>query len=150
MAELFTQEDVEHVLSSCREKAIPYGIRFGELTWLSNSRLALEASEFARDKGRSHQMDNAIFMAYFTHGQDIGDISLLLEIARGNELNSDELRAALENGLYSKRVSSGSDMARRLGVRAVPSFFIQDLPAITGVVDEDVFRKTLQGLAMKG
>jgi len=135
------------VLTACRQRSEPYELRFGELTWLSNSRLALEAAEFARDKGCYHPLHSALFKAYFTHGQDIGDMAVLLELAQKNGLDAGKLEAALDEGRYSIQVTQGSDEARRLKVTTVPTFFIEDLPPIPGAVSETVFREALQDLA---
>jgi len=146
ITELFSQWDVDHVLTVCRQRGDPYGIRFGERPWLSNSRLALEAAEFARAKGCYQPLHNALFKAYFSDGEDIGDMAVLLELASNNGLSADELEAALDEGRYSIQVTEGSVEAKRLGVTAVPSFFIEDLPVITGAVSESTFRKALQSL----
>lgn len=146
ITELFTQWDVDYVISTCRQRTERYGFTFADRPWLSNSRKALEAAEFARAKGKYHPMHNALFKAYFSDGQDIGDMKILLKLASENGLDSNELETALNEKTYAKTVAQGSEEARLLGVRAVPSFFIEDLPVITGAVHEDVFRKALQNI----
>jgi len=140
---------VEHILSVLRQRGEPYGLEFGDLVWLSNSRLSLEAAEFARAQGRYHDLHGAIFRAYFTDGKDIGDMAVLRELAHSIALDGKALETALDEGTYSGEVSAGSDEARERGVTAVPAFFIEDLPVITGAVHEDVFRKALRSVAEK-
>lgn len=134
-------------MEACRQKAAPYGLKFGDLKWLSNSRLSLEAAEYARDKGVYDDFHHAVFEAYFSDGKDIGDKNVLMECASRVGLDLDELSAVLDAGRYGPRVEEGSREARRLGVTAVPSFFIDDLPAITGAVAEERFREALESVA---
>lgn len=150
MTDLFSQWDVDHVFTTCRQRAEPYGLRFGELPWLSNSRLSLEAGEFARDMGRYTVFHHQIFKAYFSDGRDIGHMSVLMDVAGKSGLDARKLETLLDDGYYSIRVGHGSDDARRLGVTAVPCFFIEDLPPIPGAVHEDRFREVLNKVVKKG
>lgn len=147
MTELFSQFDIDNVTQTLRQRGKPYGIEFGDMHWLSNSRLALEAAEFARDHDNYHAMHMALFKAYFTDGQNIGNMDVLKAVAGECGLNPDAMAAALKEGRYSDRVADGSVLARQAGVTAVPTFVIEGQPAITGAVNEVVFREALQAAA---
>ena len=134
---------------ACRQKAAPYGLTFGDMKWLSNSRMSLEAAEFARDKGAYDAFHHEAFKAYFTDGIDIGNMQELLSIAERLDLNTTELESALKDGTFTERVKQGSEKAKQLGVTAVPSFFIEDLPVITGAVSEERFREALDSLSKR-
>ena len=45
---------------------------------LTNSLLALEATEYARDQGKEPAFSSAVYQAYFQNGQNIGDIDVIL------------------------------------------------------------------------
>lgn len=145
VTDLFSRFDVDNVLGECRRRGKPYNLEFGELTWLSNSRLSLRMGEFARDAGVYDAVHHALFKAYFTDGRDIGDMDVLLDLARQCGF-ADALQAALDSGQYLDRVKQGSEEARQRGVTAVPTFFIEGLPPITGAVSEERFREALQSL----
>ena len=66
------------------------GVNFGEVSRLSNSRMSLEASEYARDAGRFDSFHGRIFRAYFTETRDIGDLDVLLELAQEEGLDADD------------------------------------------------------------
>jgi len=144
MVEVFNQFDIDQVTMACRQKGAPYGVEFGDLALLSNTRLSLEAAEFARDAGVYVSYHHAVFEAYFTHGRNIGDMEVLLSIAESCGLNVIAMADALEQGVYTERVKSGSIEAKQMGVTAIPAFFIEDESAITGAVAEDRFREVLQ------
>lgn len=88
------------------------------------SRKALEAAEFARERGRYDTMHTAIFKAFFETGQDIGDTEVLLEVGASVGFDRDELRAALEAGRFTEKVLADETLATRLGVSSVPTMFV--------------------------
>ena len=88
------------------------------------SRKALEAAEFAREKGLFDEMHTALFEAFFRDGRDIGDTDVLVEVGEGVGLDGEELRAALARGRYTHKVLADEELARRLGVDSVPTMFV--------------------------
>jgi len=141
--------DLEQVTQTLRERGEPYGLTFGDMTRLSNSRTALEAAEFARDAGRYDAFHHAAFRAYFTEGRDIGDRAVLRAVAEAAGLDPDGLDAALDDGRYRERLRTAHEEADRLGVKAIPCFFIADQPRLVGAVSEAAFRERLQAAATR-
>lgn len=147
--ELFDQFDIDNMTEVLRRRGEPYGIEFKGISLLSNSRLALEAAEFARDHGAYDEVHHALFKAYFTDGRNIGDREVLLDVLGGFGLDLEELVAALDEGRYTDRVKQGSAQAKQAGVTAIPSFVVDGIPTITGAIDESLFRKNLEQAARK-
>jgi len=146
MNELFSQFDVDHMLAECRRRVLPYDLKFGALTWLSNSHSSLEAAEYARENGHYDAFHHAVFKAYFSEKHDIGDRRVLQGIAKQIGLDPQELEKALNTGIHSNRVAQGTMEARKRGITAVPTFFIEDLPPIIGAAPENRFRSALQSI----
>ncbi|SOB59068.1 DSBA-like thioredoxin domain protein (fragment) [Pseudodesulfovibrio profundus] len=143
MTDLFSQVDVDGVLEACRQHGAKYGIQFRDMEMLRNTRKALAAAEFARDHGKYDDFHHAVFKAYFNHGRDIGSVDTLMDIASSCGLDAKVMVTSLESGIYLERLAEGSAKARSMGVRAIPAFFIEDQPAITGAVAEARFRDIL-------
>lgn len=123
----------------------PYGIEFGKMSLLSNSRLALEAGEFARDQERHDEFHERVFKAYFKETRDIGRIEVILDLAEDAGLAPDELKKNLAEGRYKARLDAAADKARRLGVNAIPAFIInQGESRIVGAQPLSVFQKALR------
>jgi len=139
--------DLEQVTRTLRERGAPYGLEFCDMTRVSNSRAALEAAEFARDAGLFHAFHRAAFRAYFTEGRDIGDRSVLRAVAESCGLDPAGLDKALDQGRYKERLRAAREEGDRLGVKALPCFFIADQPRLVGAVSEDTFREQLQAAA---
>ncbi|WP_247648495.1 DsbA family protein [Pseudodesulfovibrio sp. zrk46] len=146
LSDLFTYFDIQQLTSECRRRGEPYGLHFGDIVNLSNTRLSLEAAEFARSQGRYHEFHHKVFEAYYSHGRDIGDMEVLRDVAQDAGLDPDAMEAALKEGSYRKAVSMGCLEARDSGVTAIPAFFIEDMPMITGAIPEDRFREILDSL----
>lgn len=100
------------------------------------SRKALEAAEFAREKGLYDTMHTALFKAFFEDGQDIGRTEVLLEVGASIGLDHEELRAALDADRFTGKVLDDERVAARLGVNSVPTMLVApaDVPPESGEV----------------
>ena len=95
MSERFKGYDVTQMYDNLRRRGKEIGIVFGDRSVLSNSRLSLEASEYARDMGKHEQFHERIFHAYFTEAIDIGNTEKLCNIAAGCGLDVIDMMHAL-------------------------------------------------------
>ncbi len=78
----------------------PVGVKPGEKVFVPNTRLALCALEFAREQQKQHAWIDAVYQASFVGQKNIGDIDVLLDIAREIKLDTAALRQALESEKY--------------------------------------------------
>jgi len=146
-AVLFPGVDIGERYASLNRAGEPFGIRFGERTFLSNSRPALEASEFARDNGKYHSFHERVFRAYFTDLLDIGDANVLRSLAEDEGVDPVELMRCLDLGLYTVRVEDAMREAARYGVNAVPTFIVNETEKIVGAQPLGAFRDRLRNFA---
>jgi len=146
-ADIIDPFDMEQVIMTCNQRGAPYGIELNEITLLPNSRLALEATEFARDAGAFSAFHDRLFRAYLTNGENIGDRTVILDHAVQCGLDAHALNEALEDRRYTPRIEQGLSMAKAAGVTAIPTFLIQGQLPITGVVNEQLLRKALERAA---
>ena len=115
---------------------------------LANSLLALEAAEFAKEHGRAEIFEERVFRAYFSENLNIGNQTVIAELAGEVGLDPDELNLALESNHYQKRLSDNTLAARERGVDGVPTFFVGDYPLV-GAQSEEVMRQILHRYAEK-
>ena len=80
LSERFRGYDLSSFYDQLRARGKEVGVVFGNLTVLSNSRLALMASEYARDLGQYDSFYKNIFHAYFTEGLDIGKVDVIADV----------------------------------------------------------------------
>ena len=88
------------------------------------SRKALEATEYARDRGKAGAMRHAIFAAFFEDGRDIGDLNVLGGIAESLDIHPTGLVRALEANVYTGRVIGDENDAAELGLSGVPAMVL--------------------------
>ncbi len=123
-------------------------LRFTEV--VSNSRLALEAAEFAKDQGKFEEFHKALFRAYFADERNIGLMDVLLDVAGKVGLDIQQLKQALENRTYQQQVQDQVDYAHELGITGAPTFFINN-QLIVGLQPYEVFRQAvIQAGEMEG
>lgn len=118
-------------------------------TWVSNSRRALEAAEFAREQGRHEAFHDAVFRAYFAQGQDIGDWAVLQQVAGAVGLDATAMRQAVERGTHRAAVDAQIGEARRLGITGVPTYILGNL-AVVGAQPYEVFQRAMARLGVEG
>jgi len=124
----------------------PYGITFAPRERVSNSRLALEAAEFARDRGRYEAMHGRLFAAYFQEGRDIGDLATVLQVAGQAGLEQAALGEALARGTYRERLEAVREQGVKYRVTGIPTFLIDGTVRIVGAQPYQVFAKAVQSL----
>ena len=110
---------------------------------LANSRLALEAAEFAKECGKAEIFEERIFRAYFNENLNIGSQGVLCELASEIGLDREQLNVALESNRYRRRLNENALAAHERGVDGVPTFFVGDYPLV-GAQSEQVMRQILQ------
>ena len=128
------------IAARCRE----LGLAFEPAEVLSNSRPAIEASEFAREAGAFPAFHRAVLAAYFAHGRDIGDVNVLEDVAAEVGLDPVGLRESLQAGSYSAARKAAEEEARHLAVTAVPTFIFAGTTRVVGAQQIDYFRQVLR------
>lgn len=108
-----------------------------------NTRLAHEATEYAREQGRADEFHRAVFHKVFAESGDVGQWNVLRSIAQEVGLNADEMQSTVESGKYTADVAEQVERAYRMGVSGVPTYVINDRYAIVGAQPYEVFKKTL-------
>jgi len=114
------------------------GLPMADRDWVSNSRPALEAAEFAREVGMFDPFHRAVFRAYHVDGLDIGKREVLSDIATSVGIDATGMIAALDEGRYTERVQEDVDLSREIGLTGVPAFILGNR-AIVGAQPYDVF-----------
>ncbi len=133
-----------------RRRCAELGLPFEPPEVLSNSRLAVEAAEFARDAGRHAEFHRALLGAYFALGRDIGDLEVLSGLAAETGLDPVALRAQLAAGVYSSVREAAYQEARGLGITGVPTFIFAGGVRVVGAQPLEYFRRVLEEMVPLG
>lgn len=96
--------------------------------FVTNSRLSLEASEYAKTKGRFNEFHEGIYNAYFNERRNIGDINAILEVGEKSSLERDGLEECLKKRTMYDRIEKNKKDAERNHVLGVPTLFLESFP----------------------
>ncbi len=115
-------------VESIRGAAEESGIELLLPGFRTNSRLALEASELAKDRNRFGTFHNSIYNAYFVEKKNIGDIEIVLETGADAGLDRNELEACLKSRSMYRRIEDNKKAAETNMVRGVPTLIMGGFP----------------------
>jgi predicted DsbA family dithiol-disulfide isomerase len=149
LSERFKGYDLSGFYDQLRARGEEFGIVFSKHTLLSNSKSALEASEFARDQGMYDAFHKNIFAVYFTEGLDIGNLEVIADIAGKSGLDKSRVLEAIKNGRYAPRLISAREEGQSINLTGVPTFIIEGKYKIVGAQPVEVFRNFLNKVKME-
>ena len=121
-----------------------YGMKFTSTKRIYNTRLAHEATEYAREQGRSNEFHKIVFHKVYADGQDLSQWDVLRSAAEEAGLNADEMQREVENEKYKTNVEEQVRWAYQIGVTGVPTYVINDRYAIVGAQPYEVFKEALE------
>jgi predicted DsbA family dithiol-disulfide isomerase len=143
LSERFKGYELSSFYEQLRTRGKEVGVVFSNLTVLSNSRLALMASEFARDQNLHDSFHQNIFHAYFTEGLDIGNLKVIADVATQSGLDEKETLNAVRDNRYASRLNEARKEGQLIGLTGVPLFIINNKHQITGAQPIETFRDIL-------
>lgn len=119
------------------------GIDFVSTRRLYNTRLAHEATEYARGKSRANQFHRIVFRQVYGEGKDISNWEVLHQAAQEAGLDAEEMQQEVESGKYTADVAAQVRYAYQIGVSGVPTYVINDRYAIVGAQPYEAFQRAL-------
>ena len=133
-------------LKKLNELGAPVGITPGYNTFRPNTRLALEALEYATEQGKMHTWIDAVYQATYVTGVNIGDQGVLLKIAANLGLNSAELAEKLAAGYYTPAVLAHDKECMDKKLEWVPTVYQGDDKVIEGAFTYGEFQEKMLAL----
>lgn len=133
--------DLEHVEKMAAEVGLEYHLQSAVQT---NTFDAHRLVHYAATKGKSLEMAERLFQAYFTENQHIGHHNVLEQLAEELGLDRQEVHTILVSDDFSKEVRADEQEAAELGVRGVPFFVFNRKYAISGAQPVELFAQVLQ------
>ena len=111
---------------------------------LSHCLIAL-APEDKRD-----EVIEAVYAAYFEHGQDIGDLEVLVSIGDMLGMDAGQLRVHLGAGEVRRQVEIEAQQSLKMGIRGVPFFVVDGKYAFSGAQPTEVITNVLHEVQERG
>ena len=130
-----------------RSIASSYGMEFVSVPRIYNTRLAHEATEYAREHGKGNEFHHVVFRKVYAEGQDISQWEVLRAAAEEVGLSADEMQRDVESEKYTAQVADQVRWAYQIGVTGVPTYVINNRYGIVGAQPYEVFKNTLEQIA---
>ncbi len=127
-----------------RLMADAYGMEFKSTERIYNTRLAHEATEYAREHGKGNEFHKVVFRKVYAEGHDPSQWDVLRSAAGEAGLNADEMQRDVENEKYTATVVDQVRWAYQIGVTGVPTYVINDRYAVVGAQPYEVFKNALE------
>ncbi|MFB6264001.1 MAG: DsbA family protein [Bradymonadaceae bacterium] len=108
-----------------------------------NAQKAALAIERNYDSETFHEFHEAVFVALWRDGRDIGDPEVLADVAEAAGVDPDEVRAAAENEELDAELERKFAEARRAGIRGIPTF-VYDGTAAQGAIPPEQFSRLFE------
>lgn len=103
--------------------------------------------KFAARHGLADAVVEALFVAYFIQGRDIGEMDVLLGIAEETGLSRRDAARHLAGDADVDAVAQDNARAHRLGVNGVPSFVFTGPMVISGAQEPQILARMLDAAA---
>ena len=127
-----------------KEMAKMNQLEFVSTKRIVNTRLAHEATAYAREMGHEREFHRTIFQKVYGQGLDISHWDVLREAANEVGLDADDMQQQVLSGKFTTLVANMVQDASQIGVTGVPTYVIDDRYAIVGAQPYEVFKQALE------
>ncbi len=136
----------ERMRDHMRSVAASVGLEMRTRDVIINSRLALGAAEFARERGKFDEMHHALFKGHWEGTARLEDVDELVRVASNVGLDGGELRTAIDENRYDAVIDQNRRIATSVGIDAIPAHIFGRKLLVLGAQPYDVFKQVLDRL----
>lgn len=112
-----------------------------------NTFRAHQLLKWAEEHGRGHDLQMALFAAFFAERLDLNDPAVLARVAALIGLDGDEALAVLTDGRYAEDVRQDEQFWISRGIEGVPAMIIDEKYLVVGAQGVDNYRSILEKIA---
>ena len=127
-------------------KSAGLAIEFAKIDRTPNTLDAHRLIHWAGLEGRQTAIVSRLFKAYFEEGQDIGDRTILLDMAEGAGLDRAMTKRLFESDSDLEDVRARDLHARNRGVTGVPTFVVANQHVVSGAQAADLWLRVIDEL----
>ncbi|MCE9645767.1 MAG: DsbA family oxidoreductase [Chloroflexi bacterium] len=124
-----------------------HGMPFKSPDRIYNTRIAHEATEYARGHGKAIEFHHVVFRQVYAEGLDVSKWEVLRAAAVEVRLDADDMQAVVDSGKYTAEVARQVQYAQQIGVTGVPTYVINDRYAVVGAQPYEAFQRALAQIA---
>ena len=121
-------------------------IDFAAIQKTPNTVNAHRLIHWAGIEGRQNDVVDALFLAYFKEGRDIGDIETLADIADHAGMDAAVVTRLLKSDEDKQSIRDRDVHSREMGVNSVPTFIVGSRHAVPGAQPPELWQKVIKEL----
>lgn len=136
----YSLEQVEGMMQHLEKAGEAVGITFNQEALIPvNTLLAHRLTHFAQARGKGNEMEEALFYAHFTVGENVGKKDVLVKLASTIGFDEVEVRSFLDTDKELKEVQEDIETAKNLGISGVPFFVLNQKYGVSGAQPVEAF-----------
>ncbi len=137
------------IYGQIRDAAIAAGLAvdFDKITRTPNTFDAHRLIRWSRSDGYQQAVVDSLFARYFERGEDIGDRSVLMDVAAEVGMDADVLMGLYDADADRDLLTGEEAMAREMGVSGVPTFIVGQKFALSGAQETTAWLDVLDRLS---
>ncbi|WP_300691129.1 DsbA family oxidoreductase [Chryseobacterium sp.] len=141
----FPEAQASQMISQVAQMGKGAGIDFNfEKALITNTFSAHRLLHLAKKHNKSNEMEEALFIAHFIDGKNVGDAEVLVSLAENVGIDKEEAMQAVTSDQLDYEVNQDIMEARNNGVSGVPFFVLNGKYAVSGAQPVEVFENALQ------
>ncbi|MCQ9639663.1 DsbA family oxidoreductase [Chryseobacterium sp. WG14] len=141
----FPEAQATQMISQVAQMGKGAGIDFNfEKALITNTFSAHKLLHLAKKYNKSNEMEEALFIAHFIDGKNVGDTEVLVSLAENLRIDKEEARKAVTSDQLDYEVNQDILEARNNGVSGVPFFVLNGKYAVSGAQPVEAFEEALQ------
>ena len=121
-----------------------YGLEMNGGPFGIDSRPALIGAKYAEAQGEGEAYHRAVFAAYWQQARDIGDLTVLAEIAEAAGLAREPFLAALHEPQFEAAVTADVNLARQYQLNGVPAMIFANKYLVSGAQPYEVLVQVVE------
>jgi predicted DsbA family dithiol-disulfide isomerase len=133
------------LIAAGTEDGVPYA--FDKITRTPNTLAAHRLLRWALVVGKQREVAEALFMAYWHEGRDVGEHAVLAQVASSCGMDGLKVQADLATDKDSEAVLNEMAMAQKMGVTGVPTFIINRKYGVVGAQSAEVLADAIKKAA---
>ena len=132
-----------HLAETLQEIAKDDGTEISLPGFVTNSRLCLEAAEFAKSEGKFLNFHNEAYDTYFNNRENIGKLETVLAIGEKSGLDTSLLEEKLRSRAMKENIDQNKKNADANVVMGVPTIYFNEF-RVHGTQSTEVYRKIIK------
>lgn len=126
--------------------ALGFTFNYADDMRMVNTFRAHQLIDWAEDQGCAHDMNLALFAAFFARREDLNNVDVLADVAASTGLGRDTARAMLDRGERAESVREKELFWTSRGVTGVPAMIFNRQHLVTGAQGEESYANMLKQL----